>query len=208
MIIAYNYYIDKIKQKGLQFGNELSQIQDDVAQLQAKFYSEKTKWEERDISKKELLEYYEKHIQEFEKIIARYDKLTPPQVFQSSVDLFKISSQTQLDSDIQFVEWIATGNQSARIRSDTQIQQSYQYENLGLVEFQLAKKGIKNYDEQEKFSPPPETLKNKVIQVYENMKRQCEEEFLNLTTEFTEIDVKREMCIDKAKQWKVEHLPK
>ena len=39
-IIAYNYSAEQTKQKGFQFGNELSQIQQDVADLQIKFYSE------------------------------------------------------------------------------------------------------------------------------------------------------------------------
>ena len=54
-IIGYNYSADQTKQKGFQFGNELAQIQSDVAELQTKFYSEKTKWDEGDITKEELL---------------------------------------------------------------------------------------------------------------------------------------------------------
>ena len=42
-IIAYNFSVEQTKQKGLQFGIELEQIQEDVKELQMKFYSEKTK---------------------------------------------------------------------------------------------------------------------------------------------------------------------
>ena len=42
-IIAYNYSTDTTKQKGLQFGNELSQIENNISDIQGKFYSEKTK---------------------------------------------------------------------------------------------------------------------------------------------------------------------
>ena len=52
-IIAYNYSADITKQKGLQFGNELNQIENELSDLQGKFYSEKTKWVEGDISKTE-----------------------------------------------------------------------------------------------------------------------------------------------------------
>ncbi len=46
-IIAYNYSVDTTKQKGLQFGNELNQIEKDLSDLQGKFYSEKTNgWKE------------------------------------------------------------------------------------------------------------------------------------------------------------------
>jgi Zn-dependent oligopeptidase len=60
-IAVYNYSSEQTKQKGLQFGIELEQIQEEVQELQIKFYSEKTRWNEGDISKEELLEYYEKH---------------------------------------------------------------------------------------------------------------------------------------------------
>ena len=64
-IIAYNYSTDITKQKGLQFGNELSQIENNISDIQGKFYSEKTKWVEGDISKEELLKFYKIHIIEF-----------------------------------------------------------------------------------------------------------------------------------------------
>ena len=54
------------------------------------------------------------------------------------MELLKLSSVTQLESDSQFIEWIKTGDESAKIRSDTQIQEAYEYENLGLVEFQFS----------------------------------------------------------------------
>jgi hypothetical protein len=149
-IIAYNYSADQTKQKGFQFGNELAQIQQDVAELQTKFYSEKIKLDEGDITKEELLEYYEEHVNEFEKIISRYGQLSTPELFESSVELFKISSETQLNSDIEYIKWISTGDESAKIRSDTQIQEAYEYENLGLVEFQLAKAGIVEFNEENK----------------------------------------------------------
>ena len=54
-IIAYNYSSEQTKQKGFQFGNELAQIQQEVTELQTKFYSEKIQWDEGDITKEELL---------------------------------------------------------------------------------------------------------------------------------------------------------
>ena len=208
-IIAYNYSVDQNKQKGLEFGNELKQIQEDVTKLQIQFYSEKTQWDEGDISKKELLEFYKVHLDKFKEIISRYDKLSPPELFQSSVDLFKISSETQLESDSQFIEWIKTGDELAKIRSDTQIQEAYEYENLGLVEFQLAKKSIKSYDELEPFSAPEKGLTQKVIEISENMKNECNNEFKNEINEFgsNEIEINWFNCINEAQKWKTDHMP-
>lgn len=208
-IIAYNYSSEQTKQKGFQFGNELAQIQQDVAELQARFYSEKTKWDEGAITKEDLLKYYEEHVGKFEGIISKYDKLSAPELFESSVGLFKISSETQLKSDVEYIRWIETGDESAKVRSDTQFQEAYEYENLGLIEFQLAKAGITEFDEADKFSPPDNVIKQKVIQVSENMKNKCDSEFKNGMNEFDsdEIEIKWFNCFNDAEEWKKGHMP-
>jgi len=208
-IIAYNYSTDITKQKGLQFGNELSQIESSISDIQGKFYSEKTKWIEGDISKEELLKFYEMHINNFRETISKYDGLTPPELFQSSVALLKISAETQLESDLQFIEWVKTGDESAKIRSDTLFQESYEYQNLGLVEFQTAKIGIKHYVGGEKFEEPQGVSPQKVVQVSEKMKEKCNEQFRNESGEFdsNEIEIEWFNCDNKAEEWKIEHLP-
>ena len=208
-IIAYNYSIDTTKQKGLQFGNELNQIENNISDIQRDFYSEKTKWVEGDISKEELLKFYEIHIDNFKKEINNYDKLTPPELFESSVALLKMSAETQLESDLQFIEWIKTEDQSAKIRSDTLIQESYEYQNLGLVEFQTAKAGIKHYVGGEKFDEPEGVSPQKVLQVTEKMKKQCNEQFRNESGGFdtNEVEIEWFNCNNNAEEWKIEHMP-
>jgi CHASE3 domain sensor protein len=141
-IVFYNYSADQTKQKGFAFGNELEQIQTDVKDLQTQFYSKKAQWEEGAITRDELFQHYEKHVEKFEEIISKYDNLVAPESFQSAVDLLKLSSQTQLDSDKQYIEWMRTGDESFKIRSDTQYQQALEYEMTGLVKFYSAKAGI------------------------------------------------------------------
>jgi hypothetical protein len=208
-IIAYNYSFEQTKQKGLQFGIELEKIESDVSDLQIKFYSEKTRWTEEDISKEELLMYYEEHLEQFETIILEYDNLTPPEIFKSSVVLLKLSAETQLESDSQFIEWIKTGDKSAKIRSDTQIQEAYEYQNLGLVEFQSAKAGVKYYEGGEKFEAPKGISSQQVIQVSEEMKNECNKKFKNEFEDFDsdEIEIEWFNCINEADQWKIDHLP-
>ena len=200
-IIAYNYSLEPTKQKGFQFGNELAQIQQDVAELQTEFYSEKKQWDEGNITKEELSAYYDEHLEKFEKIISKYDDLSTPELFESSVELLKISSETQLKSDVEYIKWITTGDELAKVRSDTQIQEAYEYENLGLVEFQLAKAGIIEFDEADKFSPPDKVLKQKVIQISENMKNKCDSEFKNEMNKFDsdEIEVEWFNCLMRLK---------
>ena len=209
VIIAYNYSIDTTKQKGLQFGNELSQIENELSDIQGQFYSEKTKWNEGDVSKEELIEFYKNHVNDFREIILKYDELSPPELFESSVALLKISAETQLESDLQFIQWIKTGDESAKIRSDALIQEAYEYQNLGLVEFQTAKVGIKHYVGGEKFEEPQGVSPQKVVLVTEKMKKQCNEQFRNESGEFdsSEIEIKWFNCNNKAEDWKKEHMP-
>ena len=208
-IIAYNYSTDITKQKGLQFGNELNEIENNISNIQEKFYSEKIKWAEGDISKTELLEFYEVHVDNFKKNISKYDKLTPPELFKSSVALLKISAETQLESDLQYIQWIETGDESAKIRSDALFQESYEYQNLGLVEFQTAKVGMKYYEGGEKFEEPQGVSPQKVQQVYEKMEKQCSEQFKNESGGFdsNQMEVELFNCSNEAKEWKIQHMP-
>ena len=141
-IIIYNYSAEQTRQKGFAFGNELEQIQTDVKDLQTQFYSKKAQWEEGTITQEELFQHYENHVEKFEKIILQYDSLIPPESFQSAVNLLKLSSQTQLDSDLQYIEWMKTGDESYKVRSDSQYQEALEYEMSGLVEYYSAKTGI------------------------------------------------------------------
>ncbi len=141
-IVSYNYSAEQTRQKGFVFGNELEKIQTDVKELQTQFYSKKSQWEEGTITQDELFLHYEEHVEKFENIISQYDNLVPPESFQSAVDLLKLSSQTQLDSDVQYIEWMKTGDESYKIRSDSQYQESLEYEMSGLVEYYSAKTGI------------------------------------------------------------------
>ena len=142
-IAGYNYSVDQTKQKGLRFGNELQQIQEEVKQLQTEFNSKAIQWKEGELSQQELSEYSKTHIEKLQNVILKYDDLIPPKQFAPSVELFKLSTQTQLDSDKEFIEWIKTNDDSHKIRSDSLIQESFEYEMTALGEFNAAKVGLR-----------------------------------------------------------------
>lgn len=142
-IAGYNYSVDQTKQKGLRFGNELQQIQEEVKQLQTEFNSKIIQWKEGDLSQQELSEYSKTHVEKLQNVILKYDDLIPPKQFAPSVELFKLSTQTQLDSDKEFIEWIKTNDDSHKIRSDSLIQESFEYEMTALGEFNAAKVGLR-----------------------------------------------------------------
>jgi len=136
--IFFVYSNDQAKERGKAFGKALEFIQEDLRKLTHSFDSKVSMFKQGDISKGEFLEFTEKHEREMEKIILRYDNLQIPQSFVSSVELFKFSAETQLESDHYMIEWVRTGEDTAHIRSDSLLQQSFDYEMAALSKFKLA----------------------------------------------------------------------
>jgi len=132
------YSNDQAKERGKAFGKALEFIQDDLRKLTHTFDSKVSMFKQGDIAKEIFLEFAEKHEREMEKIILRYGNLQIPQSFVSSVELFKLSAETQLESDNYMIEWVMTGDETAHIRSDSLLQQSFEYEMAALSKFKLA----------------------------------------------------------------------
>jgi len=141
-VIAYYYSAEQTRIKGFTFGNNLQRIQEDLKKIQTDFQSEITVWEDGDISKDEFLEYSDAHISKMEELVSRYDILDPPEVFSSSVELFKLSTQSQLESDKEIIRWIQSGDMDAKIRSDSLMEESFGYEMAALAKFNAVKAGI------------------------------------------------------------------
>ncbi len=138
LAIFFVYSSDQAKIRGQAFGKALEFIQDDLRKLTHSFDSKVSMFKKGDIDKGKFLEFSEKHEQEMEKIILQYDDLQIPQSFFAAVELFKLSTETQLLSDQYMSEWIRTGDSAAHIRSDSLLQQSFEYEMAGLSKFKLA----------------------------------------------------------------------
>lgn len=141
LVVAINYYLDQAKISGEIFGNNLQQIQEDLKNQVSEYESKITMWQEGDLTKQEILQISENHLSELENILSRYDTLLPPQTFASSLKLFKLSTQSQLESDRLLKEWIETGDNSTKIRSDEILQQSFEYETSALASYNMAKRG-------------------------------------------------------------------
>ena len=202
-IISYNYSIEQTKQKGLQFGNKLKQIQDDVKQIQIEFNSRITQWEEGELAKQELLDYAKSHFDSLDKIILKYDNLNPPESFSASVELFKMSTQAQLESDQEMVEWIKNNQEENKIRSDSLIQESFDYEMMALGEFNAAKIGIKEYEDQEKFAPPKIDMRERVIELSNVMADRCRSAYIE---NGSNDNAALEKCLSDSEEWKINHL--
>jgi len=142
LVIGYNYSAEQTRIKGFNFGNNLQVIQEDLKKIETDFESEITLFQERETSLEEFLEYSNLHISKIEELILRYDNLEPPYAFTSSVDLFRLSSQSQLEADKETIRWIKNNDEDAKIRSDSLLQDAFEFELAALAKFNEAKAGI------------------------------------------------------------------
>ena len=132
------YSGDQAKIKGEAFGKALEFIQDDLKKTTQTFHTSVSVFKQENMSKKEFSERAKIHEDTMTKIILRYDGLQIPKSFVSAVELFKLSSEAQLASDIQMIECVLNNNNSACIRSDSLWQESFEYEMAALSKFKLA----------------------------------------------------------------------
>ena len=143
LIIATIYYFYSAEQaqiRGFNFGHDLQAIQDELKSEQNDFYSKVSMWKERSLSKDQILEYADMHILKMDNIIAKYSNLQMPDVFSGSVKLFKLSTETQLESDQYLISWIKNDDESEKIRADELLQASFEYEMAALSSFEKAKR--------------------------------------------------------------------
>ena len=140
MSIFFVYSSEQAKMRGEAFSKALEFIQEDHKNHMYTFDSKVAMFKRGDISGDDFLKFAEKHKLEMEKIIVRYSNLQPPQQFAPAVKLFKLSAETQFEADKYIIEWIRTGDDTARIRSVSSYEQSLQYEQAGLFEFNLVQR--------------------------------------------------------------------
>ena len=140
-VIGVNYNLDLADLKGQKFGNDLALIQSDLHNETAAFDANLTAYEKGEITRDQMLNVTDTHIATMQKILDRYDNLNPPESFASSLKLFRLSTQTQIESDTFLKQWVLTGDNSTRAKSDQMLQESFQYEMNALQTYHNAKAG-------------------------------------------------------------------
>ena len=134
------YSSEQAKIRGEAFSKAIEFVQEDLRKTYHLFDSKVSMFNQGNITKDDFLKFAEKHELEMGKIILRYDNLQTPQSFAPAVKLFKLSAETQFEADKYIIEWIKTGDDTARIRSISSYDQSLQYEQAGLFEFNLVQR--------------------------------------------------------------------
>lgn len=118
------------------FTNKLAQIQQDLKNETQSFDAYLTQYKNGQISKDQMLTITDAHILAVQNILPRYDQLQVPESFAHSLQLFRLSTETQIESDKTLREWIVTGNDTTSSKSDQLLQQSFQYEMDALQSYQ------------------------------------------------------------------------
>ena len=139
IVVALSYNFDLAGLKGQKFGNDLALIQSDLKNETQNFDYQLSLYENNQLSRSEMLNITNNHIEKMQNFLIRYDSLSPPEPFVPSLQLFRLSTQTQLESDKLLRDWIQTGDNSTRAKSDDLLQQSFQYEMNALQSFNNAK---------------------------------------------------------------------
>ena len=134
-----NYNLDQAKISGQSFGDSLAQIQNDLKNETADYDSKILQYQNGKITKQDLLQISDTHIAVLNDTLSKYNNLKPPEPFAPSLELFKLSTQAQFDSDKLLKEWIQTGDNSTKVRSDQLLGQSFYYETRALDSFNKAK---------------------------------------------------------------------
>lgn len=139
IVVALSYNFDLAGLKGQKFGDDLALIQSDLKNETQNFDYQLSLYEKNQLSRSEMLNITDIHIEKMQNFLIRYDSLSPPEPFVPSLQLFRLSTQTQLESDKLLRDWVQTGDNSTRAKSDDLLQQSFQYEMNALQSFNNAK---------------------------------------------------------------------
>ena len=137
--VFINYYLDQTKITGQQFGDQLAQIQLDLKNETLVFDGHLTEFKTGQIPKDQMLSITDNHIATLQKILPRYEKLNAPELFVSSLQLFKLSTETQIESVKALRQWIITGDNATNQKSEQLYGQSFQYEMNALQSYENAK---------------------------------------------------------------------
>ena len=140
--IFYFYSADQAKIRGYSFGNEIQSLQEEIQNEQGRFISSIAKWNENAISNDEMISIGENHLDVFNELLNKYDKLQPPDAFSISVKLLKLSLEYQIESHEHRLEWIKSGDELELVRFQELTQLSFEAEQVGLKAFNDAKAGI------------------------------------------------------------------
>lgn len=138
-VIFINYYLDQTKISGQRFGDQLAQIQLDLKNETQNMDEHLTQYKNGQISKDQMLSITDNHLTAMQNILPRYEQLKAPELFTPSLQLFKLSTETQIASDKVLREWVVTGDNATYAKSDQLLQQSYQYEMNALQSYENAK---------------------------------------------------------------------
>ncbi len=139
IVIFINYFLDQTQISGQRFGDQLSQIQLDLKNETQSFDAQYTLYKSGQISKDQMIKITDNHIQVLQNILPRYDTLKAPESFIPALQLFRLSTQTQIDSDKALKDGLVAGDNTTISKSDHLLQQSFQYEMQALQSYENAK---------------------------------------------------------------------
>ena len=139
IVVLVDYYLDQTQISGQRFGDQLAQIQLDLKNETLSFDAQETQYSNGHLPKNQMLKITDDHIKVLQSFLPRYDKLKTPDLFVPSLQLFRLSTETEIERTNVLREWIVTGDNATKEKSDELFQQAYQYEMSALQSYESTK---------------------------------------------------------------------
>lgn len=119
-------------EKCITLHHELELLQNELNIIQSRFDKKMKTFQNNLVSKEKITQYSNEYNKNLEILSNKYDDLEVPANLLNSINLFKLSVDTQQQSNNLIIKWIQDNNQSNLRRSYYLLQNSYEYESGAL----------------------------------------------------------------------------
>lgn len=116
-------------EKCITLHHELELLQNELNIIQSGFDKKIKTFQNNLVSKEKIIQYSNEYNKNLEILSNKYDDLEVPTNLLNSINLFKLSVDTQQQSNNLIIKWIQDNNQSNLRRSDYLLQNAYEYES-------------------------------------------------------------------------------
>lgn len=99
-----------------------------------------TKWQGGEISKEEILQLTEGHLENLDRLLTKLKSMEPPEKFRTAHELGILSLSHETQSDRHMRNYIETGNEDEYKISAELLQKAFDYETQAFEEFSRAGK--------------------------------------------------------------------
>lgn len=118
----------------------IQSVSDESRALTQPYEDSIAKWQNWQISKEEILQITDRHLENLDRLLTKLKSQEPPEKFHTAHELSILSLGHELQSDQHMRNYIETGKEEERKMSATLLQRAFDYETQAFEEFSRAGK--------------------------------------------------------------------